>query len=45
MPRAPDPLGSGFTWLSVRAAEGRTDELSRQLVDRADQLAALLSLR
>jgi phospholipase/carboxylesterase len=42
MPRAPDPLGSGFTWLSVRAAEGRTDELSRQLVDRADQLAALL---
>jgi phospholipase/carboxylesterase len=43
MPRAPDPLGPGYTWLSVRVAQGLTEELSRQLLSRADQLASLLT--
>jgi len=42
MPRAPDPLGPGFTWLSMRVAEERTEAISKELEDRADQLAALL---
>lgn len=43
MPRGPDVLGPGYTWLSVRVAEGKTDEISTQLERRADQLAALLA--
>jgi len=42
MPRGPDPLGPGYTWLSTRVAEGRVDEISGELAARADQLAGLL---
>jgi len=42
MPRGPAPLGPGYTWLSSRVAEGRIDEISREIAARADQLAGLL---
>jgi phospholipase/carboxylesterase len=43
LPRAPDRLGPGYTWLSVRVAQGRTEQLSQELAMRADQIAMLLA--
>lgn len=42
MPQGPDPLGPGYTWLSLRVTEGQVEEISRQIVARADQLAAVV---
>lgn len=42
LPRAPTPLGTGFTWLPVSVTEGKTELLSMALEARAKQLAELV---
>lgn len=43
LPRAPTPLGNGFTWLPVSITEGRVAQLASSLEERAAQLAALVN--
>lgn len=44
VPQAPTPLGEGFTWLPVRVAEGRTEELAAALEVMARRLAHLIEV-
>ncbi|MCB9635190.1 MAG: hypothetical protein H6721_23970 [Sandaracinus sp.] len=42
LPRAPKPLGNGFTWLPLSVTENRADVMADTLRRRADQLAQVL---
>lgn len=42
LPRAPKPLGNGFTWLPVSVTEGRHDVLAATLQERAAQLRQVI---
>lgn len=42
LPRAPTPLGTGFTWLPVSITERKTALLASSLATRAAQLVALV---
>lgn len=42
LPRAPTPLGTGFTWLPVSITERKTARLASSLASTAIQLAALV---
>lgn len=44
LPRAPEPLGEGFTWFAVRAADGETRALAAGVARAADRVAATLDL-
>lgn len=41
-PRAPTPMGEGYTWLPVRVSEGRVGLLSRSAAAAAERLAAFV---
>ncbi len=43
LPRAPKPLGSGFTWLPLSVTENRADVMADTLRRRADQLAQVVA--
>ncbi len=43
LPRAPKPLGSGFTWLPLSVTENRADVMADTLRRRADQLAQVIA--
>ena len=42
MPAAPDRLEDGYTWLPHSVTAGRTEELTKALVERSDQLSRFL---
>lgn len=43
LPRAPKPLGSGYTWLPLSVTENRADVMADTLRRRADQLAQVIA--
>ncbi len=44
LPRAPEPLGDGYTWFATRAAEGDTRAIAAGVAGAADRVAATLDL-
>ncbi|HSC86114.1 MAG TPA: hypothetical protein VLC09_02540 [Polyangiaceae bacterium] len=42
IPRAPDRLGDGYTWLAARTLDNQEQLLGRSLAGRVDQLAPLI---